>query len=350
VEIGAGQSNVLNESLDFGARWWDRWETGSDLVLRYGLETFGRRSVDAEEVRVSFDPNAPDPVQRFRALDDAGESEVAGFATVRGSWGPAEWETGARLTWLEQENRGDPGVHDTAWSGFAGVSAPLPARFTLTGHLGTGLRFPTLTERFFSGTTGRGVVNGNPDLRSERSYNVDVGLKWVTGSLFLGGSVYYNRIEEYIERIEIAPGRYTFVNLTSGTITGTEGQIQWQVDEDWTLGGGGHWLEGSTARDLPLADIPPGEVWADLRRQRRRWEFGVRYAYRTGKDDPGSGERVIPVARLLTASFGVRPAGGWLVSIFATNLLDETYFVSADDKAAPVPGRALGLRVRWTGG
>jgi len=38
------------------------------------------------------------------------------------------------------------------------------------------------------------------------------------------------------------------------------------------------------------------------------------------------------------------------VSIFATNLLDETYFVSADDKAAPAPGRALGLRVRWTGG
>jgi iron complex outermembrane receptor protein len=314
------------------------------------VETFGRRGVDAEEIRVSLDPNSPDPVQRFRTLDDAGESEVAGFATVRGAWGSAEWEAGTRFTWLEQENRRDPGAHDTAWSGFAGLSVPLPARFTLTGHLGTGLRFPTLTERFFSGTTGRGVVVGNRNLQPERSYNIDVGLKWVTGSLFLGGAVYYNRIEGYIERIEIAPGRYTFVNLTSGAIAGTEGQIQWQVDENWTLGGGGHWLQGRTTDERPLADIPPAEAWVDLGRQHRRWEFGIRYAYRAGKDDPGSGEQAIPAARLLTASLGLHPATGWRGSVFATNLLDETYFVSADDKAAPAPGRALGLQVRWTGG
>jgi iron complex outermembrane receptor protein len=350
VEAGAGQSNVFNESVDFGARWWDRREVGSGLVLRYGVETFGRRGVDAEEVRVSFDPNAPEPVQRIKSLDGAGESELAGFATLRGTWGPADWEMGTRFTWLEQENGDDPRAHDSAWSGFAGLSVPLPARFTLTGHLGTGLRFPTLTERFFSGTTGRGIVSGNRDLSPERSYSIDAGLKWVTESLFLGGAIYHNRIESYIERIETGLGRYTFDNLTSGTITGTEGQVQWNLGGNWTLGGGGHWLRGRDADDRPLADIPPAELWADLQRQRRRWELRVRYAYRAGKDDPGSDEKEIPAARLLTASVGLRPAPAWLLSIFATNLLDETWFVSADDKAAPAPGRAVGLQVRWTGG
>jgi outer membrane receptor protein involved in Fe transport len=32
------------------------------------------------------------------------------------------------------------------------------------------------------------------------------------------------------------------------------------------------------------------------------------------------------------------------------NLLDESYFPSADDKAQEAPGRTFGLFVTWTGG
>ena len=44
----------------------------------------------------------------------------------------------------------------------------------LSAELASGQRFPTLTERFFSGTTGRVQVIGNPDLDPEETLGLDL--------------------------------------------------------------------------------------------------------------------------------------------------------------------------------
>ena len=104
----------------------------------------------------------------------------------------------------------------------------------MASNLGSGLRFPSLSERYFSGTTGRGEVIGNPDLDPERSLNFDVGLRWYGEKLFVSGFVSRNEISDYIERIEIEPELLTFVNLVSGTITGFEYSGFYQFDDHWT--------------------------------------------------------------------------------------------------------------------
>jgi outer membrane receptor protein involved in Fe transport len=73
----------------------------------------------------------------------------------------------------------------------------------------------------------------------------------------------------------------------------------------------------------------------------------VRWEQRANISDPGSGEKAIPSASLLTASLQYTLANGLSLSLSGRNLLDEEYFNSADRKVAYSPGRAVGLALRW---
>ncbi|NIM63411.1 MAG: TonB-dependent receptor, partial [Acidobacteria bacterium] len=100
------------------------------------------------------------------------------------------------------------------------------------------------SERFFTGTTGRGFVTGNPVLDPERSLNVDAGVRWYGDKIFLAGYIFRNEIDDYIERIDVSDGELTFVNLTSGTIEGVELEGFCQLSTDLGLSFGGHWMQG----------------------------------------------------------------------------------------------------------
>ena len=156
-----------------------------------------------------------------------------------------------------------------------------------------------------------------------------------------------NEISDYIERVEIEPDLLTYVNLVSGTITGFEYSGFYQFDEQWKLHFGGHFFEGVNDLDDPLADIPAnrfnlGGAWS-----KGHWIADVRWEQRANITDPGSGEKAIPSASLLSASLQYTLSNGLALSLSGRNLLDEEYFNSADDKVTYSPGRAIGLALRW---
>ena len=151
----------------------------SDPHGSWGVDYFARRGVDAEERVASLIDGS---VSLASTLDGATQDEAAAYGTVRWSWGAATFQAGTRFTWHRQTNGGSgapdrPSRDDGAWTAFAGLVRPLGNGLELTANLGTGLRFPNLSERFFTGTTGRGQVIGNPDLEPEGSLNVDLGLR-----------------------------------------------------------------------------------------------------------------------------------------------------------------------------
>ncbi len=345
-----GSSTVRNDSLDYGARWWGRTEAGRGLQVRYGADLYGRTRVDAEEVAVLTDPNGVVSIVASQPLDGARESEAGLFASLAGTWGRAAWEVGGRFTRLEQDNGGAADVSRSAGNGYAGLMVPLTPRLQLRGHAGSGLRFPALSERYFSGTTGRGSVTANPGLRPERSLNTELGLRWIGSDLLVGGSLFHNRIERYIERIKIAPDELTFVNLTSGTLTGAEVEGMWHPGERWSVHWGGHRIVGRDQDDSPLADVPPDTLWAGADRRWQRWEAGVRLEWRDALSRPGSGEQSISSARLLTARVTLHLAEGWRLRLSGSNLLDESHFLSADEKATRAEERAFGVLLSWSGG
>ncbi|MEM8961256.1 MAG: TonB-dependent receptor [Acidobacteriota bacterium] len=339
-------NTVENETFDFGASWQQSWRRG-DLSGLVGVDYFGRRDVNASERELRF---ADQSVSVTDTLADAQEDEIAAFATARWTWGPVGMQAGTRYTVQQQDNAStDFDVDsDGALTGFVGAVMPLGKGFELAGNLGTGLRFPNLSERFFTGTTGRGDIISNPNLDPERSFNSDLSLRWYGEKTFFSFGVFRQDIDDYIERIELDDGSLTFVNLRSGTIDGIEIEGFTELNDLWRLSWNGHLLDGEDDDGVPLSDVPPDRLQVSLHYSSGPWNGKVDFQYRAEKDDPGSGEMAIPDANLVSASVRWSFTDELAVSLTGSNLLDESYFPTADDLATLAPGRAFGLGLSWS--
>jgi len=108
-------------------------------------------------------------------------------------------------------------------------------------------------------------------------------------------------------------------------------------------------MNGRDGDDRPLGDVPPDELFAGVEHARDRWAAGLRWAHRADKDDPGSAEKPIPSADLLSAHLSFRVASDWSLDVAGHNLLDEEYFPAADRKAPLAAGRSFSLRLAWRG-
>ena len=110
---GATRNEVTNDSFDYGARWEHERRLRDALSLTFGLEASGRHDVDAEE--------KDETGEAVKTLDDAREIETGGFLTLRWERGRTGVETGARVSWLQQQNGSGPEEQGSALSGFAGI-------------------------------------------------------------------------------------------------------------------------------------------------------------------------------------------------------------------------------------
>ncbi|MCP3957120.1 MAG: TonB-dependent receptor [bacterium] len=353
LRVGNRITEVENEAFDFGAGWQSDWSRAggegrfSGLSGRFGFDYVGRRGVSAFERRESLTDGS---ITELQTLDEATQDEAAAYGTLRWGWGVGTFQAGGRFTWQQQSNGDAPSRNDTAWTAFLGYVRPVGAGFELAANLGTGLRFPNLSERFFTGTTGRGGVIGNPDLDPEGSVTFDLGLRWYGNQTFLSAQVFHQEIDDYIERIEVDEDLLTFVNLTSGTIVGFELEGFHQISDQWLFSWSGHLLDGEDADGGPLADVPSDRLQVGLKYDRDSWESQLQIQHRDSKDDPGSGENPIPSAQLVSASVTYRVAADLALTLRGRNLLDEEYFNSADDKSPLAPGRAFSLSLSWSGG
>ncbi|MCP3979153.1 MAG: TonB-dependent receptor [bacterium] len=330
VEEGGDVSTVENEATDFGIDWHRRLRLSDRTVAKFGVEYFARRGVESLE------------------------GDLDGREDEAGLYGAMEWHrgsltilAGARVAFQQQDNAGFDDVDDEALTGFAGIIVPFGDGLELTANAGTGLRFASLGERYFSGLTGRGEVIGNPSLDPERSINVDVGLRRFGKRLFISGYLFRNAIEDYIERVEIAEDLLTFVNVDSGVIQGVELDGFLRVDAHWDLLFGGHMLEGRDDDDLALSDIPADRATLGARWKRGAWGAEARWEQRFDKNDPGSGEKPIGSASLVSASLARSFGDAFSLSIEGRNLLNEEYFNAADRKVPLSAERSIGVALRW---
>jgi outer membrane receptor protein involved in Fe transport len=287
-----------------------------------------------------------------RPLDDAEEDDAGLYGSLRWTAPRATLEAGGRLSWVRQANAGAGSTDDSAWSGFVGAVVPLAAGFQATANLGTGLRFPSLSERFFTGTTGRGEVIANEDLGAERSLHGDLGLAWHGRRAFAAVHAFRQEIDDYVERIEVRPGVRTFVNLTAGTIDGVEAEGFFQAAPGWLVSWGGAAIDGEDDTGAPLADIPADRLFVALAAEPPtwlggRWTARLRAELRASVDDPGPGEQAIPSAFLLSAALDYRLHPDLTLTLRGTNLTNALYWPSADDLALPGVGRGVGVGVSW---
>jgi len=340
------ESNIFNNSFDFGLETDREFSLGSRTNGQVGVDYFGRQGVDSTETRQGPEAVPPES-QVLKSLDGASQNDLGVRGSVTFHADAAIVEAGGRWTVISQKNGGSMAETDTALNGFAGVVFPLRTDLELNASVGSGVRFPSLSELFFTGTTGRGTVIGNPNLEPERSLNVEGGIRYYSSVVRAAAYIFRNQISDYVERVEVAPDEWTFINLTEGTIDGFEWEGQVLPIPSLRVYGHGHFISGENTEGNPLLDIPVNRAAIGFQHFRERWETGVQVEFRSKKTDPGDGEKQIPNAQLLSAFASFDLPANLKASLRVNNLLNQLYFDTADRKAPLAYGRGFLISLRW---
>ena len=158
-----------------------------------------------------------------------------------------------------------------------------------------------------------------------------------------------NEIDDYIERIQVAPGLRSFRNLTEGRLEGIEVDALYRISSAWRFSFQGHRLRGRDGDGQPLADVPPHRISFGLSGHRGGWGWNGSWQIRWPKDDPAGGEIPIRGGHLVALSLDREIVDGLVLQARVNNLLAESLLLSADDLATPVRGRSWGLHLAWRG-
>lgn len=329
-----------------------RIELGGELLRRFGL---------GAEAHIDGVPD-----RLLTGLFESLGSRLDGAARNEASlYGLAETplaerltaSAGARLSGIAARSGrtfGRPALSEShrALSAFAALRADLFRGATLSGQLSRGFRDPTLSDRYFAGLSGRGVVFGNPDLRPERSLQADGSLRFRSGRVQYGLYGFRYRITDLVERYEDPFGDdlYFFRNRGEARITGAEFEMQFGAPGDpFSLDIAAGLTRGVAGDGGPLADIPPANLRIGLRRRFRERGFAevVLFGF-AGDDRPGPTETATDAYARLDAAVGVPLAGGAELRLSGRNLFDQAYPISADSRAVLAPGRSVVGSLVWT--
>ena len=187
----------------------------------------------------------------------------------------------------------------------------------------------------------------NPALDPEETRGIDFGLQWRGERAALEVHLFGLRIDDYIERVDIAPDLRSFRNLTEGEITGAEAALTLRWRDAWTLELGGHYLDAEDDAGTPLASAVAPSLFAALHGSHGHWQTGLRLAYRFSESDVAPGEVSLDSARILDARLTRRWDSGFELAFWGRNLLDDTWRLSSDTLATDAPEFSAGVSLSW---
>ena len=325
---------------------WTRLELGFDVNGRYGLHS--------ENTTRSFNAGTrPTNTQVAASIEDASRVNLAPFLSAEVTvnshlslWAGGRWDQVASTS---RGLLGDFTRTGRALSGYlAVVGRPLPP-LQLTAQLSRGFREPTLSDRYFQGVSGRGLVQGNPHLAPETSRQWDVSARW-SGTGWRWDLFFYRySIRRLVERFEGAPRRFFFRNRGSALLSGAEVELHRQLGEGLSLGVGGQASRGRTRADgNPLDDVPAPSLTLIVGKTLGSRSH-LRLQGRTFARDSRAGPTETPTPGFATLDF----SWSWLLDsqtqlrFLARNLTDKDYPASPDRWSVPAPGRSLLLSLMY---
>lgn len=330
--INQSSSKALNFGADIGskaqlAQWQMNWQ----------LQLNGRENVVIDERELTL---AEQEVYRLQSLT-ADELALAGVMDASRRINNLALAAGVRLDWLRQENKGQHSTN-TNISGFAGANYAFTPHWSANLYISSAFRNPTLTERFFSGETPRGTVRGDVNLATEQAINVQGALAYNSTQLNGDISVFYQRIDNYIERLSLDDNLLQYANLDRATVKGLNYQFSWQPRHShFNLALSGAWVKGVDEAGNTVADIPANTQRMELSYQFDAMRLFSTLQYRANKTHTAAGERALESVVFFDAGASWQLTEHTVLSTSIRNLTDELYYVSADEQAAFAHGRSV---------
>ncbi|QDG40414.1 TonB-dependent receptor [Alteromonas mediterranea] len=354
-----------NKALDYGfdiktkGNWQDWW-------FNWQLQVSGRDGVEADEKEFSLTAipveqgDGPDssalleeraPVFAYEVSTlNANEINAAGIVDASRQWNSTSLALGARVDWQRQsDNTGsNENVTATNLSGYIGVNYQLAKRWATSLYVSSAFRNPSLTERFFAGETPRGTVIGSTKLQTERALNSQATFAYNSEQLQGVVDIFYQQIDNYIERQAIADDVLQYANLDSATIKGLSYQLSWQskvYNIDATLSGA--WVNGRDELGNAIADIPADNHRFNVGMTLGSARFFTTVVYRASKSDVAEGERTLDDVITLDVGGSWRMNERIVLQASWENLTNQRYYTSTDDKAPFAQGKSIQLALTY---
>lgn len=320
-----------------------RFQAGADLNGRYGLETSDTTvSYNLAGAITSIQTNPSIASARRTGLGIFSQADTQVSRRIRLSAG-LRGDTVGNTS--DGGYFGDRHVTNSAVAGLVGATFMLTSRATLTGQIARGFRDPTLTDRFYRGLVGRGVVEGNPDLLPETSRQIDFAARWEIRRLRLSGSYYDYRIANLVERYVVGTTDFFFRNRGAARLRGAEIEAQATLSPGVVLDVTAQTSRGRDADNgRPIDDIAPRSVTAVLQHATgARLDSYLRVSAITRHDAAGPSEVPTPGAVLADVGTLWRWSSRSELRGMVRNLLDRQSYSSAGPRWVYAPGRSGSL-------
>lgn len=326
----------------------------SDGVLRAGLDVSSRFDLSARNFELRKTPGGGlAQLVEDVAIESARQVSAGLFVECERPLPSlsASLAAGARGNRVETRNRGggfgDRSTGNSSPSGYLAIRWHPARAWSSTLQYARGFRDARLSDRYFSGVTGRGRIVGNPDLEPETSDQLDLAVHAGAGRLRLAAYAYLYRIDNLIERFRVAgPGDlFHFTNRGEVELRGLELEADLRLRDGLDLRIAGNLAQGEIRDDGSAPnDVPPESLTLALRGRTpgRSW-WRVQASLFARDDEPGSTEKTMPGYVVIDASAGFELAAGIEARVLIGNLLDRRFPDSADENAPVAPGLGVAL-------
>lgn len=242
-----------------------QWITGVELI---------HETTDSDETQQIFSSrnNALKKLISFQPVPDGKRDHFGFFAQNKISF-CERWHltlggrydyfaTDADDVTMTQSSYGDSGVTtiqavnhfsretDQALTFSLGSLYALSNTLHLSTNLATAFRAPDLFERYSTRGGGSQVIIGNPNLDAEYTYNADIGLKYLSSRAKGYVSVFYNRINDYIDLVEHNSSflanipTYGYVNVEDAELYGFDADATLSLTSHLDVEAAIAWVEG----------------------------------------------------------------------------------------------------------
>ena len=276
------------------------------------------------------------------------QDNLAIFNKNRWQIGKVKLALGLRYDWLTQRSDGQQDISAQEFNGTFSVSMPVVESLNWSFELANGFRYPTLSERFFNGSTPRGLVAGNDALKPEASVGLQSTLSWqVSENLTMRSSFYHYDLDNYIERYRVNPEQLSYRNLSSAQINGLELDIIWFMNDNIEHQFSYQQQTGKNEQQQTLDDLQPNKLNWNMLINVEDITLSHSISHYFSISNVGPSELTRSEVTLWNSSLSYQLTQEQSVSIKLNNITNESYYASLDEDAPLQPKRSICLSTKW---
>ena len=335
------------QSHTLGIQWLSQFhfnEVKSDI----GIDWLARKGVSIGTEYELFQPQDELTVELL-ANELTGEKDnLAIYNKNQWQFGSTQLSLSFRYDWLQQQSGEYSDATEQEFNAAFTANVPLSTSLSMGFELANGFRYPTLSERFFNGSTPRGLILGNQDLVPETSLGIQTSFDWQANTAVeVRGAFYHYELDNYIERYRLNDNLLSYRNLSEAEISGLELEVYWFVNDNLEQQFKFQQQNGHDNQNQRLDDLLPKKLSWSMLASFNDLSITNSLSHYFSADRVGSSEAERERYTLWDMSLNYQLSATQSISLVLNNIANQSYYGSLDEDASLQPERSIKLSTTW---